>query len=77
MQDSQTEMQKYLTCNERIDSWGQGNQNTQALGRSVAQSFAGRVGQTSCKCTLELRQERLDGQRDLLQEFIERKEDST
>lgn len=66
-----------LTCNEGIDSGGQCDQDTKTLGGSVAQGLAGRVGQTSSECTLELGQEGLHGQWDLLQQLVECEEDST
>lgn len=56
-----------LTCNERVDSGSQSNQDTQSLGGSVTQSFARRICKASGKRPLQLRQERLDSKRDLLQ----------
>lgn len=63
------------TGNQRINSGRQRDQDSKTLGSPVTQGLARRIGKATSKGSLQLREERLDSHRDLLQELVEREED--
>jgi hypothetical protein len=60
---------------QRIDTRCHDNERTQSLGSPAAQDLARRISKRFGKCSLELRQERLEEERNLLKQVVERKQD--
>jgi hypothetical protein len=65
------------TSNEWINPRGQSNQDTKTLGCTVAQGLTRSICQTTGKGTLQLRQERLDSKRNLLEQPVKSEENGT